>query len=49
MAIVSGMGCKSGRVTADIQLTEIDEAAAAIAARGSTPRGKLRIRAPLLF
>jgi DNA-binding transcriptional LysR family regulator len=32
-----------------VLLTEIDEAAAAIAAGGSTPRGKLRISAPLLF
>ncbi|MCJ8517389.1 DNA-binding transcriptional LysR family regulator [Pseudorhizobium tarimense] len=30
-------------------LTELDEAAAAIAAGGSTPRGRLRISAPLLF
>lgn len=30
-------------------LTEIDETAAAIASRGETPRGKLRISAPLLF
>ena len=30
-------------------LTELDEAAAAIASGGDTPRGKLRISAPLLF
>ncbi|MBR0665424.1 LysR family transcriptional regulator [Roseomonas hellenica] len=30
-------------------LTEIDETAAAIASGGSTPRGRLRISAPLLF
>ncbi len=32
-----------------ILLTELDEAATAISSRGHTPRGKLRISAPLLF
>ncbi|MGK6318326.1 LysR family transcriptional regulator [Sphingomonas sp. DT-204] len=31
------------------QLTELEETAAAIASRGETPRGRLRISAPLLF